>query len=177
LSLPRLSLPRRATAAFARRLAFASTLDRTFTRTAGLAARPGTRIVCATRTVSRPARTRLLARHPHLRRDHAVRRCFSDHASRRNRGRTVGTLRLGDGATAGDQAARPPPQTATRTFFTVGGFVIACAFACVGLAMCFIGTNGALGFGRIAVVGMCQNNLNGVGSRARRRRVKKSGRW
>jgi len=63
------------------------------------------------------------------------------------------------------------------TFFTVGGFVVACAFACIGLAMCFIGTNGALGFGRIAVVGMCQNNLNCVGSRARRRRVKKSGRW
>ncbi|KLU20428.1 hypothetical protein EOS_41440, partial [Caballeronia mineralivorans PML1(12)] len=83
----------------------------------------------------------------------------------------------GDGATAGDQAARPPPQAATRTFFTVGGFVVACAFAGVGLAMCFIGTNGALGFGRIAVVGMCQNNLNCVGSRALRRRVKKSGRW
>jgi hypothetical protein len=177
LSLPRLSLPRRATAAFTRRLTFTSTLNRTFTRTAGLTARPGARIVSTTRTVSRPARNGILARHPHLRRDYAVRRRFSDHASRRNRWRAIGTLRLGDGATAGDQAARPPPQAATRTFFTVGGFVVACAFACIGLAMCFIGTNGALGFGRIAVVGMCQNNLNCVGSRARRRRVKKSGRW
>jgi hypothetical protein len=89
----------------------------------------------------------------------------------------IGTLRLRDGATARNQAARTTPQTATRTLLAVGGFVGACAFACVGLAMCVIGTNGALGFGRIAVVGMCQNNLNCVGSRARRERVKKSGRW
>jgi hypothetical protein len=177
LSLSGLSLPRRATAAFARRLAFASTLGRRFTRTAGLAGRPGPCTVATPCAVARPTRARILARHPHLRSNHAIRGSFSNHASRRRRWCTVGALRLGDGATAGDQAARPAPQTSTRTFFAVRGFVIACAFTCVGLAMCFIGTNGALGFGRIAVVGMCQNNLNCVGSRARRRRVKKSGRW
>jgi len=89
----------------------------------------------------------------------------------------VSTLRLRDGATTRNQATRTTPQAAPRTLLAVGGFVGACAFACVGLAMCVIGTNGALGFGRIAVVGMCQNNLNCVGSRARRERVKKSGRW
>ena len=129
--------------------------------------------------VARRTRTASLRGIARLCRDSAVRRCASRNRAERGARRrcTVSALRLGDGATARDQAARPATQAATRTVFALGGFVGACAFACVGLAMCVIGTNGALGFGRIAVVGMCQNNLNCVRSRARRRRVKKSGRW
>ena len=130
------------------------------------------------RGIARRPGARFLARHAHLRDDYAVGRRFAPPtpASRRA---FLGALRLRDGAAPGDQAARPATQAATRTVFALGGRRLVPGARprlprLRGTRLVGRGTDGALGFGRIGVVGMCQNNLKCVGSRARCGRGKKS---
>ncbi len=150
---------------------------------AALAGRPFTLTTLALRAARIAARALgagFLARHAHLRNHLAVRRRFSDDR-RALRGRALGALRLRSGAAARDQAARSATQAAARTVFAVcfRGLRRALALACRRLRGArFVGAcrrHGALGFGRIGVVGMCQNNLKMSGrARPLRARQKKS---
>ena len=85
--------------------------------------------------VARRPGPRFLARHAHLRDDDAIGRRFRHRAEGVAGAPSVGVLRLRDGATPCDQAARPATQTATRTLVALGGIVGAGAFACVGLGL------------------------------------------
>ncbi|CAB3788196.1 hypothetical protein LMG28614_02640 [Paraburkholderia ultramafica] len=124
---------------------------------------------------------RILARHAHLRDHFAVRRRLGDDR-RPLRGRAFGALRLRSGAAPRDQAARSATQAAARTVFTLcfRGLRRALVLACRRLRGArFVGPrrrHGALGFGRIGVVGMCQNNLKMSGRarplRARQKKVR-----
>ncbi|WP_445223347.1 hypothetical protein, partial [Burkholderia sp. Ac-20379] len=63
-------------------------------------------------------------------------------------------FRFGRRATTRDQAARPATQAAARTIFAAG--ILRGLLGSVVGARC---PHGMRGFGRISVVGICQNNL------------------